>query len=172
MNAVDILKDLMPIAGALLGGPAGAAGLSYIASKIGVKEATVESVTNALKGISPLELKQLEQDLLKWTIQEQNKAEETRLLDVQDARKRDSAYVEHGRRNYRADFMVLISWLLVGAIIWKVWSVPDLDDYAKATITLILGRLLGYIDQVFQFEFGSTRNNRDKDLTIQNLTKG
>jgi hypothetical protein len=51
-----------------------------------------------------------------------------------------------------------------------VWA-SGMDDFAKATITLILGRALGWVEQIFSFEFGTTRANKTKDDTINNLTK-
>lgn len=37
---------------------------------------------------------------------------------------------------------------------------------AKGAVTLILGRALGWVEQVFSFEFGTTRQSRVKDETI------
>lgn len=34
-----------------------------------------------------------------------------------------------------------------------------------------LGRFLGYLDNIFNFEFGTTRSSQKKDDTILNLTK-
>jgi len=31
---------------------------------------------------------------------------------------------------------------------------------------------LGYLDNIYSFEFGTTRGSRDKDDTIKNLTGG
>ncbi|QYF95594.1 hypothetical protein KY495_10835 [Massilia sp. PAMC28688] len=45
-----------------------------------------------------------------------------------------------------------------------------MDDFAKATITLILGRSLGWIEQIFSFEFGTTRGSKSKDETISRLS--
>lgn len=46
----------------------------------------------------------------------------------------------------------------------------DISEYAQAVVTLILGRFLGYTDQVYAFEFGTTRANKVKDDTISTLT--
>ena len=61
--------------------------------------------------------------------------------------------------------MVVLACLLV--VIWRA----DMDDYVKATISLILGRALGWVEQVMSFEFGLTRESAKKDDTIKNLTK-
>lgn len=80
------------------------------------------------------------------------------LGDIQDARKRDTAMQTSGHRNFRADLMTVGAFAVVLVIAYKVWTSPDINDYAKGIITLVLGRFLGYTDQIFQFEFGAVRN--------------
>lgn len=86
--------------------------------------------------------------------------EKSYLMDRQDARKRDAAFLTAGTRNYRADLMVAGAFIVVFVIAWKVWTAPALPEYAKGIITLVLGRFLGYCDQIFQFEFGSVRDKK------------
>jgi len=84
--------------------------------------------------------------------------EKAYLQDRQDARKRDATFIAAGTRNYRADLMAAGAFVVVIIIAWKVWTAPNLPEYAKGIITLVLGRFLGYCDQIFQFEFGSVRD--------------
>jgi hypothetical protein len=51
-----------------------------------------------------------------------------------------------------------------------VWNQVD-DEFAKGVLTLVLGRMLGYVDLCYNFEFGTTRSSTRKDETIQDLTK-
>ncbi len=51
-----------------------------------------------------------------------------------------------------------------------VWG-SDMDDFAKGMVTLICGRALGWVEQIFSFEYGTTRANKVKDDTIKALTK-
>ncbi len=51
-----------------------------------------------------------------------------------------------------------------------VWTSID-DEFSKGIVTLILGRYLGYIDNIYNFEFGNTRSSTGKDATINELTK-
>lgn len=93
------------------------------------------------------------------------------LSDAQNARGRDVELAKLGQKNHRADIMigaamVLVIFCLV-AIVWKT----DMNEFAKGGITLILGRALGWVEQAFSFELGSTRNNRAKDDTINKLAK-
>jgi hypothetical protein len=92
------------------------------------------------------------------------------LADVADARKRDMALAAVGQRNYRADTMYALAVLVVFLLVYFVLK-SELDEYSKGIITLVLGRFLGYLDGMYNFEFGTTRNSKSKDATIENLSK-
>lgn len=97
--------------------------------------------------------------------------EKAYLLDVQSARARDIEIVKTTGRNLRGNILVagagFIVLLCLAVVVWRT----DMDDYVKATISLILGRALGWVEQVMSFEFGLTRESAKKDDTIKNLTK-
>jgi len=97
--------------------------------------------------------------------------EKAYLVDTQDARKRDTDLAKAGLINYRANVLAAGAVLLVTfcllVVIWKT----EMNEFAKGTITLICGRALGWVEQVFSFEFGTTRANKVKDDTIKNLSK-
>ena len=93
------------------------------------------------------------------------------LVDRQDARKRDTKFLEMGKRNYRADFMFFLAVVMIGGLVWIVWKDQAVNEYVKGIFTLVLGRFLGYLDNIYNFEFGSTRSNKAKDATIENLTR-
>lgn len=93
------------------------------------------------------------------------------LADRQDARKRDAAIVAAGRRNVRADVMFVLAVIVIGLLVMIVWRAPDVSEYAKGIFTLVMGRFLGYLDNIYSFEFGSTRSSKTKDATIENLTR-
>ncbi len=93
------------------------------------------------------------------------------LADLADARKRDSDLAKAGMINYRANALAAGACaLVVFCLAIMVWR-SGLDNDAKAVITLILGRALGWIEQVFSFEFGTNRTSRSKDNTIDRLAK-
>tara|TARA_R110000868_G_scaffold218849_2_gene469668 strand:+ start:216 stop:743 length:528 start_codon:yes stop_codon:yes gene_type:complete len=88
------------------------------------------------------------------------------LGDTQDARARDAKLAEAGYRNSRANTMLAGAGLVVvGVLAVILWNSP-IDEFVKATVSLVLGRALGYIDQGFNFEFGTTRSSGKKDDTI------
>jgi len=93
------------------------------------------------------------------------------LADRADARKRDAVFISSGTRNYRADFMFVLAVAMIAGLVWLVWKDPSINEYMKGIFTLVLGRFLGYLDNIYNFEFGSTRASKAKDATIENLTR-
>lgn len=104
-------------------------------------------------------------------MQNETELEKAFLADVQNARNRDVEIVKAGKTNTRANIMatlaVAIVCICLMVVVWKT----GMDEYAKASISLITGRALGWVEQVFSFEFGSTRDSKKKDDTISNLSK-
>lgn len=93
------------------------------------------------------------------------------LADVQNARARDVEMAKVGMKNTRANALAAAAILLVMVCLFIVVWNSTADDWVKGTITLILGRALGWVEQIFSFEFGTTRTSRTKDDTINNLTR-
>ena len=91
------------------------------------------------------------------------------LSDTQSARMRDTELAKAGIRNHRANILAAAALLLVVlCLTMVVWSL-SMNEYAQATIGLILGRALGWVEQLFSFEFGTTRASKAKDDTINRL---
>lgn len=88
--------------------------------------------------------------------------------DKKDARLRDIEFLKAGTRNYRSDFLVGISVVVVFTILLVVILVQDLNEYAKGALTTILGVFLNQLTNVFAFEFGTTRKDEDKQTKILN----
>ena len=57
-------------------------------------------------------------------------------------------------------------------LVYLVWKDDTLTEYVKGIVTLVLGRFLGYLDNIYSFEFGTTRGSKDKDDTIKQLSGG
>lgn len=94
------------------------------------------------------------------------------IKDRETARVRDATFVSAGTRNHRADIMALLCFVVVAWLVWQVWAATDITEFTKGIITLVLGRFLGYMDTIFNFEFGSTRTNKSMVSTIETLSKG
>lgn len=94
------------------------------------------------------------------------------LADTQNARARDIELVNAGVKNYRANILAGSALMMVIICLFIVVAFSTMDDYAKATISLILGRALGWVEQLFSFEFGANRSGQKKDDTINRLSGG
>lgn len=92
------------------------------------------------------------------------------LADTQSARQRDIALAQAGVRNYRASMLVAVAILLVLVCLTITVWMTEANDFIKASVTLVMGRALGWVDQVFSFEFGTTRSSHKKDDTINKLS--
>jgi hypothetical protein len=92
------------------------------------------------------------------------------LSDTQSARTRDIEPAKTGIRNHRANVLAAVALLLVLLCLTVViWS-TDANEFAKATVSLILGSALGRVEQLFSFEFGTTRASKTKDDTINRMS--
>lgn len=96
-------------------------------------------------------------------------------VEVQDrdsARGRDAEFIKRGIQNNRANLMFFLAVTAVAGLVWMVWKDQSLPEYTKGIVTLVLGRFLGYLDNIYSFEFGTTRGSREKDDTINKLSGG
>ena len=92
--------------------------------------------------------------------------------DRDSARDRDVEFIKRGMVNNRANFMFFLAVVMVGLLVWIVWKDQNINEYVKGIFTLVLGRFLGYLDNIYSFEFGTTRGSKEKDETIKQLTGG
>lgn len=157
----------------LLGNAALAKGKDWVEEKTGVKLQPDMPPEDLVK------LKQFEyehEEELAKLKQEDNRLDlegfKAEVADKDSARSRDKEFLKAGTHNYRADFMFVLAVGLVSCMIWIVWKDPSINEYAKGIFTLVLGRFLGYLDNIYNFEFGTTRGSRDKDVTIGKLSDG
>lgn len=72
----------------------------------------------------------------------------------------------NSRANILAAIAVTLVLICLAVVVWG----SNLGEFAKGTITLICGRALGWVEQVFSYEFGTTRSSKTKDETISKLS--
>lgn len=101
--------------------------------------------------------------------QQENDLTKAYLNDTQDARKRDIELAKAGFKNVRSNVLITIAFVIVILSITVVVWMTDANDFVKGSITLLLGQSLGWINQAFNFEFGTTRGESKKDDTIKNM---
>jgi len=124
-------------------------------------------------------LRQLQYDheerLIELGIEKAKQDLESFKVEAQDrdsARGRDVEFIQRGMTNNRANLMFFLAVVMVGAMVWIVWKDQSINEYVKGIFTLVLGRFLGYLDNIYSFEFGTTRGSKEKDETIKQLTGG
>lgn len=154
-----------------------------IAKMFGASEPTVEvagkiaGVAQAVTGATTPEeaLTRLQQDADKQREfrlameQQENDLTKAYLSDTQNARARDVELAKAGFKNIRSNVLIAIAFCIVILSITVVVWMTEANDFVKGSITLLLGQSLGWINQAFNFEFGTTRGESKKDDTIKNM---
>jgi hypothetical protein len=157
----------------LIGNAVMAKGKDWVEEKTGVK------LDQPLTEADALKLRQYEMDheeeLLRLRIEDNKIDLESFKEEVKDrgsARERDVEFIKKGMVNTRANLMFFLAVVMVGILVWIVWKDQNINEYVKGIFTLVLGRFLGYLDNIYSFEFGTTRGSKEKDETIKQLTGG
>ena len=157
----------------LIGNAVMAKGKEWVEEKTGVK------IEPNMSDKDLLTLKQYEMDheeeLLRLRIEDNKLDLEAFREEVKDrdsARERDVEFIKRGMVNNRANVMFFLAVVMVGILVWIVWKDQNINEYVKGIFTLVLGRFLGYLDNIYSFEFGTTRGSKEKDETIKQLTNG
>lgn len=138
-----------------------AAQLAADVAKLVTRKDNNEDALSALQQ-SPELLAEYQEKLLSY----EKDMEALYIQDKESARFRDTEFLKSGTRNYRADFLVGISVIVVFSILGIVVLVPSLSEYAKGVLTAILGTFAGQLANVFNFEFGTTRKEDDRNSQI------
>lgn len=162
--ALTLLSGVVQLAPAL----AKVFGASRNASEVAEIAASVaKSVTGLPDNQGALEALRASPQLLieyqRVLLEQETSFEKLYIDDKKDARLRDVEFLKAGTRNYRSDFLVGNTVLVVFTILAIVTFVPNINEYAKGALTTILGVFLNQLNNVYSFEFGSTRKSEDKD---------
>jgi hypothetical protein len=147
-------------------------GKAWIEEKTGI-ELAPDMSPEQLMQLKQFEMEH-EEELLRIK-QEDNRIEQEyfklEVADRDSARDRDKSFTEAGIHNVRADLMVMAAFAIVTGILWLVWHSMEISEFAKGIVTLLLGRFLGYLDNAYSFEFGTTRGSRTKDSAIEQMSR-
>ena len=157
----------------LIGNAVMAKGQEWVEQKTGVKIKPNMSDEDLLT-LRRYEM-QHEEELMRLRIEDNKLDLETFREEVKDrgsARERDVEFIKRGMVNTRANLMFFLAVVMVGILVWIVWKDQSINEYVKGIFTLVLGRFLGYLDNIYSFEFGTTRGSKEKDETIKQLTGG
>ena len=92
------------------------------------------------------------------------------IKDKENARSRDIAIINSGKRNKRADIMVVCAAVgLISCLAVICLYQHDLPGEAVGIISTIAGIFGGCLKDAYNFEFGSSRGSKEKDLTVANI---
>ena len=170
-NWLDVVKALAPTVASALGGPLAGVAVTAIGELIGLSEPTQDKIKSVIENgqLTPEQVSGLKQLEMKYRNDEEErkfKYSELEVRDRGDARDRDAKIVGVTGHNYRADFMFFLAMAIIVFLVYLIWKDPSINEYMKGIITLVLGRFLGYLDNIYNFEFGTTRGSQGKDATI------
>jgi len=169
-----IIAALLQQGFSILGGALLSKGKDVVEEKLGID---IDKALGTEEG--RIKLKQLEMEHEQWLVEADIRRNEQELqgfkIEVEDrgsARARDAEFIKAGMHNSRADTMFILALVVICGLVYIVWKDQSVNEYVKGIFTLVLGRFLGYLDNIYNFEFGTTRNSRTKDVTIEQLSKG
>lgn len=151
------IASMAPLLGSVVGGPAGGAIASVIASAFGVEDKP-EAVLEAVKNDPEAAIKLRKIELDNKTELERIKMEEAKavIADKQNAR------TNHKHSNMPAILSGVLSLVIVG-IIYLLFYTP-VPEESKDVLFVILGAVMKEWGGAMQYWFGTTRSSANKDI--------
>lgn len=162
---ISLLKNVAPVLATAVAGPAGGAAVGWLADKLGIPDATVDGITEALTGNPEMTMKLKELDL------------EYAKMDAADRDSARKAYAavatsEHATKLDKSVVPILalgtvgLAFFLIGMLM--IMNVPT-DQ--QQIIIFALGFITSSAGQVLSFYFGSSQGSKDKTKEIEGLMK-
>ena len=162
---LGILKGVAPVLATAVAGPAGGAAVGWIASKLGIDDATVEGVTQALTGNPEMALKLKELDL------------EYAKLETADRDSARKAYAAVATSEYATKLDKLVVPVLALGVVGLAFALiavlmfVNTPQDQQQLIIFALGFITSAAGQVLSFYFGSSQGSKDKNKEIQEMLK-
>ena len=162
---LGILKGVAPVLATAVAGPAGGAAVGWIASKLGIDDATVEGVTQALTGNPEMAMKLKELDL------------EYAKLEVQDRDSARQAYAAVATSEYATKLDKLVVPLLALGVVGLAFALiavlmfVNTPQDQQQLIIFALGFITSAAGQVLSFYFGSSQGSKDKAKEIEGMLR-
>jgi hypothetical protein len=162
---LGLLKGVAPVLATAIAGPAGGAAVGWLADKLGVPDATVEGITEALTGNPELTMKLKELDL------------EYAKMDAADRDSARKAYAEVATSQYATKLdkavvpvlalgTVALAFLFIGILIFI-----DVATDQQQMIIFALGFITSSAGQVLSFYFGSSQGSKDKTKELEGMMR-
>jgi hypothetical protein len=162
---LGLLKGVAPVLATAVAGPAGGAAVGWIASKLGIDDATVEGVTQALTGNPEMALKLKELDL------------EYAKLEVADRDSARKAYAAVATSEHATKLdKVVVPVLALGVVglaftLIAVLMFVNTPQDQQQIIIFALGFITSAAGQVLSFYFGSSQGSKDKTEEMKGMIK-
>lgn len=175
MDWKKVIGTLAPTVASALGGPLAGVAVTALGELLGINEPTQDKIKVAIEnatltGEQLTGIRTLEMTLKAEEAERGFRYADLEVKDREGARRRDADLAKAGTRNYRADIMFVLAVAVIVALVWAIWVDPNINEFLKGVATLVLGRFLGYLDNIYSFEFGTTRGSQNKDVTINQLS--
>lgn len=173
MDITSALKDTLftvapLLSNALLPGSGGLAA-SLLAKALGTSS-NHEELLSAVQNMTPeqaVAVKKIEADHAIELARIGADLDKARIVDVQDARKRDIEYVRAGRSNARASWMVAGDVIGLCVCLAAACVLSLRDEPIQGEIIILLTTFASYfglsLRDAHTFEFGSSRGSKEKD---------
>ena len=162
---LGLLKGVAPILATAVAGPAGGAAVGWIANKLGIDDATVEGVTQALTGNPEMtmKLKELDLEYAKLEVQDRDSA---RKAYAQVATSENATKLEKMVVHVLALGVVGLAFLLIGILMFV-----DTPDDQQQLVIFALGFITSAAGQVLSFYFGSSQGSKNKTEEMKGMLK-
>jgi len=162
---LGILKGIAPVLATAVAGPAGGAAVGWIASKLGIDDATVEGVTQALTGNPEMTMKLKELDLEYAKLDQQDR-DSARKAYADVATSENSTKLDKAVVPILALGTVALAFLFIGILIFI-----DVAADQQQMIIFALGFITSSAGQVLSFYFGSSQGSKDKTKELEGMMK-
>jgi len=164
-----VAKGAPILANAIIPGSGGLAA-SLIGNAFGVDHEDPQALLTAVQNASPeqwAELKKAQMQHQTELAQISAELDKAYLADRQNARGRDIDLKKAGYSNWRADVLALSAIGGLLALIFTVIFAKIEAGPARDTLLVLSGTLIAIVKDVYQFEFGSSRGSKEKDLATK-----
>lgn len=162
---ISLLKNVAPVLATAVAGPAGGAAVGWLADKLGIPDATVDGITEALTGNPEMTMKLKELDL------------EYAKMDAADRDSARKAYAAVATSEYATKLdkavvpilalgTVTLAFLFIAILMFR-----DVPVDQQQMIIFALGFITSSAGQVLSFYFGSSQGSKDKTKEIEGLMK-
>jgi len=162
---LGILKGVAPVLATAVAGPAGGAAVGWIASKLGIDDATIEGVTKALTGDPEmaLKLKELDLEYAKLEVQDRDSA---RQAYAQVATSENATKLEKMVVPVLALGVVGLAFVLIAVLMFV-----DTPNDQQQLVIFALGFITSAAGQVLSFYFGSSQGSKSKTEEMKVMLK-